>query len=209
MIKWMWNNWWNDNWQEKSKYLEKDSPSTTLLTIDSIWPDLLSYPGRRRSEKPETNRLNYGIAPERWATFIVWRIIYMGFMGWLYSRFRWTRCYYKGPSTLLVLVFVWLAMLASNVDGITSHETSNTRRTSHWFVRLRLLSVHQRGSRQAARVMWTMTSLDQSIIHHLRFWGSFLRLLSCSWPDRRITRKLAALTKTSSVLNFSFKNYSQ
>jgi hypothetical protein len=62
----------------------------------------------------------------------------------------------KGPSTLLVLV--WLAMLASNVDGMTSHETSNTRRTSHWFVTLRLLSVHQRGSRQAARVMWTKTS---------------------------------------------------
>jgi hypothetical protein len=66
----------------------------------------------------------------------------------------------KGPSTLLVLVC--LNMLASNVDDMTSHETSNTRRTSHWFVRLRLLSVHQRGSRHAARVMWTMTSLDQS-----------------------------------------------
>jgi hypothetical protein len=58
--------------------------------------------------------------------------------------------YRKGPSRVLVLVR--LAMLASNVDDMTSHETSNT---SHWFVRLRLLSVHQRGSRQAA-------SLDQS-----------------------------------------------
>jgi hypothetical protein len=48
----------------------------------------------------------------------------------------------KGASTLLVFVLVCLAMLASNVDDMTSHETSNTCRTSHWFVRLRLLSVH-------------------------------------------------------------------
>jgi hypothetical protein len=54
-------------------------------------------------------------------------------------------------------------MLASNVDDITSHETSNTRRTSHWFVRLRLLLEHERGSWRAARVMWTRTSLDYSL----------------------------------------------
>jgi hypothetical protein len=30
----------------------------------------------------------------------------------------------KGSSTLLVLVLVWLAMLASNVEDMTSHETS-------------------------------------------------------------------------------------
>jgi hypothetical protein len=33
----------------------------------------------------------------------------------------------KDASTLLVLVLVWLAMLASNVDDMTSHETSNIK----------------------------------------------------------------------------------
>jgi hypothetical protein len=52
---------WNDDWQEKPKYLEKTYPSTTLSTTNPTWPDLGSNPGHNGG-KPETNGLNYGAA---------------------------------------------------------------------------------------------------------------------------------------------------
>jgi hypothetical protein len=53
--------WWNEDWQGKPKYSEKNCPSATLSTIDRIWPEPGLNPGRR-GRKPATNRLSYGAA---------------------------------------------------------------------------------------------------------------------------------------------------
>jgi hypothetical protein len=70
-----WSNWWNKNWQGKSKYSEKTYPSVTLSTTKSHMTDPVSNPGPQRG-KPATNRLSYGaalseiltkISPRKWA----------------------------------------------------------------------------------------------------------------------------------------------
>jgi hypothetical protein len=58
---WVWSSRWNENWQGKPKYLEKDCPSATLSTTIPTWPDRGSNSGRREG-KPATNRLSYGAA---------------------------------------------------------------------------------------------------------------------------------------------------
>jgi hypothetical protein len=58
---WLWNNWWNANWQGKPKYLEKTRPSSTRSTTNPTWLDLGSNPGRRGG-KPADNSLSYGTA---------------------------------------------------------------------------------------------------------------------------------------------------
>jgi hypothetical protein len=55
----MYSSRWNDNWQGKPKYWEKNYPSATFSTIDHTLPDLGSNLGRRGG-KPATNRLSYG-----------------------------------------------------------------------------------------------------------------------------------------------------
>jgi hypothetical protein len=35
--RWLWSNWWNEDWQGKPKYLEKTCPSTTLSTTNPTW----------------------------------------------------------------------------------------------------------------------------------------------------------------------------
>jgi hypothetical protein len=59
----IWSNWWNEDWQGKPKYSEKTcpSPSPTLSTTNSTWPDPGLNPGRR-SGKPATNLFSYGAA---------------------------------------------------------------------------------------------------------------------------------------------------
>jgi hypothetical protein len=37
---WLWRNWWNEDWQGKSKYSEKTCSSATLSTTNPTWPDL-------------------------------------------------------------------------------------------------------------------------------------------------------------------------
>jgi hypothetical protein len=59
--RWLWNSWWNEDWLEKTKYMEKTCPSATLSTENPTWLDLVSNPGRRIG-KPATNRLSYGKA---------------------------------------------------------------------------------------------------------------------------------------------------
>jgi hypothetical protein len=44
---WLWNNWWNEDWQRKPKYSEKTCPSATLSTTNPTWRDSGSNPGRR------------------------------------------------------------------------------------------------------------------------------------------------------------------
>jgi hypothetical protein len=58
---WLWSNWWNENWQGKSKSSEKTCPSATLSTTNPTWPGPGLNPGRRGG-KPATNRLSYGAA---------------------------------------------------------------------------------------------------------------------------------------------------
>jgi hypothetical protein len=58
---WLWRNWWNEDWQGKSKYSEKTCPSATLSTTNPTWLD----PGLNpvcRGGKPATNRVSYGAA---------------------------------------------------------------------------------------------------------------------------------------------------
>jgi hypothetical protein len=59
--EYMWKNWWNDNWQEKLKYLEKTSSSATLSTINSTSSDLGLKLGHC-NRKPATKSLSYGMA---------------------------------------------------------------------------------------------------------------------------------------------------
>jgi hypothetical protein len=59
--RWLWSNWWNEDWQGKPKYSEKTCPSANLSTTFHTWPDPGSNPGRRGG-KPATNRLSYGAA---------------------------------------------------------------------------------------------------------------------------------------------------
>jgi hypothetical protein len=59
---WVWSSRWNENWQGKPKYSEKTCPRATLSTTNPTWPDLGLNPGRRRGEKPVTNRPSYGTA---------------------------------------------------------------------------------------------------------------------------------------------------
>jgi hypothetical protein len=66
---WLWSNWWNEDWQEKSKYSEKTCPSATLSTTNPTWPDLGSNPGHRGG-KPATNRLSYGTALNRGSMYL-------------------------------------------------------------------------------------------------------------------------------------------
>jgi hypothetical protein len=57
----LWSNWWNEDWQGKTKYSEKTCASATLSTTNPTSPDPESNPGRRGG-KPATNRLSYGAA---------------------------------------------------------------------------------------------------------------------------------------------------
>jgi hypothetical protein len=59
--RWLWSNWWNENWQGKPKYSEKTCPSVTFSTTNPTWADPGSNPGRRGG-KPATNHLSYGTA---------------------------------------------------------------------------------------------------------------------------------------------------
>jgi hypothetical protein len=62
----------------------------------------------------------------------------------------------KGASTLLLLV--WLAMLASNVDDMTSHETSNIKTVANklkYDYSLYTLRVNLRILTRATEVVWT------------------------------------------------------
>jgi hypothetical protein len=58
---WVWNIWWNENWQGKLKYSEKTCPSATLSTTNPTWPDLGLNLGCC-SGKLATNCLSYGLA---------------------------------------------------------------------------------------------------------------------------------------------------
>jgi hypothetical protein len=51
---WVWNSWWNENWQGKPKYSEETCPSATLSTKNPTWPELESNPGRRCGKQPES-----------------------------------------------------------------------------------------------------------------------------------------------------------
>jgi hypothetical protein len=59
--RWMWSNWWIEDWQEKPKYCDKTCPSATLSITNPTWYDPGSNPGLRGG-KPATNRLSYGKA---------------------------------------------------------------------------------------------------------------------------------------------------
>jgi hypothetical protein len=56
---WLWSNWWNEDWQRKSKYSEKTCPSATVSTTNPTWLDPGLKPGRRVGY-PATNSLSYG-----------------------------------------------------------------------------------------------------------------------------------------------------
>jgi hypothetical protein len=58
---WMRSSRWNENWQGKPEYSEKNCPSATLLTTNHTWPELGLKPNRRGG-KPATNSLSYGTA---------------------------------------------------------------------------------------------------------------------------------------------------
>jgi hypothetical protein len=58
---WMWSSRWNEKWEGKPKYSEKNCPSSTLSTTNPTWPVLGSKPGRS-DRKPATNSLSYGMA---------------------------------------------------------------------------------------------------------------------------------------------------
>jgi hypothetical protein len=58
---WLWSNWWNEDWQGKTKYSKKTCPSAILSTTNPTWPDPCANTGRRGG-KPATNRLSYGAA---------------------------------------------------------------------------------------------------------------------------------------------------
>jgi hypothetical protein len=78
MWGWLWRNWWNKDWQGKPKYSEKTCPGTTLSTTNPTW----LYPGLnpgRRSGKPATNRLTYGVA-----------IFWIYYESWRSGKLSWT-----------------------------------------------------------------------------------------------------------------------
>jgi hypothetical protein len=56
---WVWSSQWND-WQGKSKYLEKTCLSSALSTTNLILPALGSNPGHCDG-KSATNHLSYGM----------------------------------------------------------------------------------------------------------------------------------------------------
>jgi hypothetical protein len=58
---WLWNIWWNEDWQRKPKYSKKTCPSATLSTTNHTWRDLGSDQGSRGG-KPANNCLSYGAA---------------------------------------------------------------------------------------------------------------------------------------------------
>jgi hypothetical protein len=58
---WLWGNWWNEDWQGKTKYSKKTCPIVTFSTTNPTWLDPGLNPGRRGG-KPATNRLSYGAA---------------------------------------------------------------------------------------------------------------------------------------------------
>jgi hypothetical protein len=61
-----WSSWWNENWQGTPKYSEKTCPNATLSTINPIWSDLGSNPGRRRrGGMLVTNRVGYGTVSQK------------------------------------------------------------------------------------------------------------------------------------------------
>jgi hypothetical protein len=66
---WVSSSRWNENWQEKPKYLEKTRLSAMLSTTNPTWPDLGSNPDSRGG-KPATNRLSYGVAYLRYVSFV-------------------------------------------------------------------------------------------------------------------------------------------
>jgi hypothetical protein len=61
-------NWWNEDWQGKSKISEKTCPSAILSTTNPTRLDPGLNPGRRGG-KPATNRLNYGAFNNRYVKF--------------------------------------------------------------------------------------------------------------------------------------------
>jgi hypothetical protein len=60
----LWSNWWNEDWQGKSKYSENTCPNATLSTTNPTRPEPGTNPGRRGGS-PATNRLSYGAAMTR------------------------------------------------------------------------------------------------------------------------------------------------
>jgi hypothetical protein len=66
---WLWRNWWNKDWQEKPKYLEKTCPSVTLPTTNPTWLDPGLNPGRR-SRKPATNQRSCIRQSARWISSV-------------------------------------------------------------------------------------------------------------------------------------------
>jgi hypothetical protein len=72
----MWISWWNENLYGKPKYSEKACLNVTLSTINPIWLDLGSNPGRR-GVKSATNRLRYVTAQNivpRWRCLLGYRL---------------------------------------------------------------------------------------------------------------------------------------
>jgi hypothetical protein len=59
----MWSSRWNENWQGKRKYPEKNCPNATLSTTNPTQSELGTNTGRS-DEKAATNRLSYGTAFE-------------------------------------------------------------------------------------------------------------------------------------------------
>jgi hypothetical protein len=59
--RWIWSNWWNENWQGKPKYSEKICLYATLSITNPTWCDLGSSPSHC-SGKLVTNYLRYGMA---------------------------------------------------------------------------------------------------------------------------------------------------
>jgi hypothetical protein len=56
---WLWNNWWNEDWQGNPKFSEKTCSTAISSTTNPTWPDQGSDVGRRGG-KLTTNRLSYG-----------------------------------------------------------------------------------------------------------------------------------------------------
>jgi hypothetical protein len=82
---WMWSSRWNENWQGKPKYSEKNWHSATFSTTNPTWTQLGSNPGRRsgkqasnRTAKLNLNNFLYNMCwsfPELWsaASAYFWR----------------------------------------------------------------------------------------------------------------------------------------
>jgi hypothetical protein len=130
---WLWRNWWNEEWQGKSKYSEKICPSATLSTTNATWLDPGSNPDRC-GRKPATNRLSYGAAFMKVTSLFCATVHKDGGT----TRQNQAARFYAIPLSLL---FILLQLIGSSLNMLCNNLNANVLRIimdrSQWTLSLR------------------------------------------------------------------------